>query len=657
MTRNTPLFWTAVSAIACTVAVLLAPPAKAGDTQRFVLDSAEALGAGETEGTMVESTGQVVVGGALDRTSLGESLAYAVARAPDGSLFVGTGAEGKIFRVRGSEVELFAETGELLVTSLAVGGQTLFAGTLPQGKVLAYPLTGGEATEFAAPEGVAHIWALAWNPQRERLFAATGPEGHLLAYDPQGTASVYFDSDQEHLMSLALGDNGELYAGSNGDALVYRVRGPGQAEVLFDFPGTEITALAFRDGNLAVAANEMPAPRPATKAQRNSAPRPGKGRVWRIDGEGRSERLLKHDRAHFTALAIDSEGHILAGGGRDGRLFRIAGDGTHAIFADVEERQVLSIDTESGLSFVTGDAAAVYQLQSRPAQEPTYLSKALDARFVSRFGRLTWRGEGEIEVSTRSGNRETPDETWSAWSQGLQRPGPVRSPAARFVQVRVRLRSDDAVLRALELYYLPQNQAARVTNVGLKAPTKNDAIPEASSEYKLHWTTANPDGDPLRYRLRYRREEQQRWRPMFPESEVLTKNQYTWNTSGLADGHYVVEVEASDETENAATRAERRSRQSEPLLIDNHPPTIQGARIVRGRLEATVTDALGPIRRLEIAIDGGPFQRILPDDQLLDAAEERVRWSLPTLTDDNHIVALRATDAAGNTAIAEVSIP
>ena len=32
------------------------------------------------------------------------------------------------------------------------------------------------------------------------------------------------------------------------------------------------------------------------------------------------------------------------------------------------------------------------------------------------FGRLTWRAEGALELSTRTGNTSTPDETWSAWS-------------------------------------------------------------------------------------------------------------------------------------------------------------------------------------------------------------------------------------------------
>ena len=39
---------------------------------------------------------------------------------------------------------------------------------------------------------------------------------------------------------------------------------------------------------------------------------------------------------------------------------------------------------------------------------------------VSTWGTLSWRATAptgnQIEVYTRSGNTETPDETWSAWS-------------------------------------------------------------------------------------------------------------------------------------------------------------------------------------------------------------------------------------------------
>ena len=55
-------------------------------------------------------------------------------RASDGAIYLGTGNDGRIYRLRGDVVERFAETGQLLVSALAIGeGGVLYAGTLPEG--------------------------------------------------------------------------------------------------------------------------------------------------------------------------------------------------------------------------------------------------------------------------------------------------------------------------------------------------------------------------------------------------------------------------------------------------------------------------------------------------------------------------------------------
>src|SRR5690606_22638570 len=88
--------------------------------------------------------------------------------------------------------------------------------------------------------------------------------------------------------------------------------------------------------------------------------------------------------------------------------------------------------------FVTGDGAALYHVTGSRPQNAIWESKVLDARFRARWGQLTWRGDGRLVFQTRSGNTERPDETWSEWSSELTTAGPIRSPEARFLQVRAR---------------------------------------------------------------------------------------------------------------------------------------------------------------------------------------------------------------------------
>jgi len=653
MTRSLPtraFLFAAASAIACTV-TLIALPASAVSTRHFTLDDFGDFNRGELDGAMVRSDGAVVPGVTTTRLALGdEALAYSVARGSDGSVYVGTGDAGKIYRMRGGQVTAFAETGQLLVSALAIDGDTLYAGTLPEGRIYRVALGDGAVEELVQLPETEHVWALVHDGRR--LYAGTGPEGKLFAIERNGQANVVFDASQGHIMALAL-DGEDLYAGTDGEAIVYRVRGT-TVSVVYDFPGNEVTALDAAGGVLAVAANDMPAPRPVTKAKnRSKRTTAGKGRLFRVSAEGRAERLHGDDDEHFTAVQIVGD-QIYVGTGKEGRIHRVGFDRRRSTYVDVDERQVtgLALDGDTPL-FVTGDSAAIYRVGEATGDSATWTSKALDAGFVARWGRLEWRGEGRIALRTRSGNSAEPDETWTAWSAPMQRPGPIRSPAARFVQIRAEL-TRGSVLRATQAFYLPQNQRAAVTQVTVDAPGGDpDSPPSPSQRLKIEWSVTNPDSDALRYRLRFRQEGQERWRPMFEEDVEVTDAHYTWDTSGIPDGWYVVQVEASDESDNPGTLTLRDTRTSEPFLVDDHDPTVE-VQLRGGRLVGTARDAMGPIAKLEFAVDGGDWRLFFPEDQLLDEAEERFDLDLSELSTGNHVLAVRATDAAGNAAVAEV---
>ena len=483
-----------------------------------------------------------------------------------------------------------------MVSSLAMGPRgVLFAGTMPEGRV--YRVSSrGEVTELVRLEGAEHVWALVWDRQRGKLFAATGPEGKVFAITPRtGNAEVYWDAGSSHVMTLALDGDGSLYAGTSNDAIVVRLRGPGRAEVVYDFPGNEVTALAVRDGALAVVANEFPQPAAVSRSKSSKArprrARKGKGRLWRASRDGRAEKVFSIDSGHFTSVQLTEDGTAYVGGGEEGRIYRVGADRTSATWIDVDERQVLALDlTGNAPLFATADAAAIYRVARRNASQGLWTSKVLDAGFTARFGQLDWRASGALEFQTRSGNREDPDDTWSEWSAPMGTAGPVRSPGARFLQIRARFAAGtNARLLAVTAYYLPTNQRAVVRSVGIKAgrtgssatksktKTKNSSArspgpPAPSSRYKLGWQVDNPDSDRMRYRLRFRAEGQRRWRDILPDQEILTATEYTWETNGLPDGHYVVQVEASDELANPETGVLRATEDSEPLLIDNHAP-------------------------------------------------------------------------------------
>jgi len=643
-------------------------------TQSFVLDSAETFFDGELDGAAVHSDGSVRAGAATERTALENvPLAYSMAQR-GGATFIGTGTDGAVYRVDGKNTKVFANTGELLVSSLAFGNDgALYAGTLPNGRIYRIDPRSGKIKRFSIPEGAKHIWALHYDQKRSRLIAGTGPEGKLFAIDPIGRAKVLFDTEASHVMALSGDDKGTIYAGTSDQAVVLRITPNDQAEVVHDFPGNEVTAIDFYDGQLAVASNTFKtAPgsqfKPSTRKGPTPAgpvtrPRPGSGQVWRVDAEGRAEMLVGRKDTHFTAIQWGTDGAIYAGGGHEGRILRVESDASYSIWVDVEERQVLALNLRAkNPSFVTGDGAAIYRVKPSKRRDAIWTSKALDARFASKWGRLTWRGRGRFVLQTRSGNTKEPGDTWSGWSKGLKQPGVVSSSAGRFIQVRAKLPNDDsAVLRAVELFYLPQNQRARVSNVqGSRPPPKRGEKPRqplpATTLLNLVWKANNPDGDSLRYRIAYREESQSIWRDMLAEDTVLMEAKYTWDTSSIPDGYYVVRVEASDEESNPEQRTLRSSATSEPMVVDNHPPRLDALKVRKGRVLGRVVDALGPIARIQMSVDAGPWRDVFPTDSILDSADERFDVPLGAISSDNHIIAVRAFDASGNQANREITV-
>src|SRR5690606_18233386 len=135
--RETPM----MRHFAFALATLLVLPhaALAGGAEELVIDDFASFSRGTLEGTILHGRGEVSVGHRFERFELEDAfVAYALVRAPDGRVFVGTGPNGLVYALDGTRLARFAETGTLLVASLAPGPDgTLYAGPLPDARVLA----------------------------------------------------------------------------------------------------------------------------------------------------------------------------------------------------------------------------------------------------------------------------------------------------------------------------------------------------------------------------------------------------------------------------------------------------------------------------------------------------------------------------------------
>jgi hypothetical protein len=643
--------------------------ALASPTSSFQIDDLKSFAAGELRSAAAHSTGVVTPSVGLRRIAVPEvGFVYCMTQSTGGVTWLGTGNPAKVYRLSGDKAAMVVDTKQAIISAMAAdtdGG--VFAAAAPNGVIYRISKTGAVQTWHTLSKDT-HVWSMVYLPRTRTLLLGTGPKGEILAVGADRTTRVWARTGDLHVMSMLLLSDESVLAGTAHEALLLKISPRGAVQVLHDFPGDEVDAIAHRQGDVVVVVNDFRGgdkESSDTRTDTKSESRPpsamlppkerpagrgsgGKGRVWRLSASGWVEQVFRQDDAHFTALHLAHDGAIFVGSAKDGRVFRVLADRSYAVWAEAGERQVLALNGLQGphseWMFATGDAAAVYVAEPRFHRAPEWVSKPLDARYVSQWGMVTWRGTSGLRVQTRSGNTSKPDDRWSAWETPRDKPFKVTSPHGRFIQIKALFPPRrDAMLRSMTLYYSPQNQRAMVTEIATKC---------SGAKCKITWKVDNPDGDGLRYRLSYRADDQLAWRAITPPAEPLTALEYTWDTSSVADAYYVVRVDASDDTTQPSSRALSSTQDSSPFLVDNHAPQVQ-LRVQGAAIEGVVRDTASAPSKIEVAVDGGEWKPVQPLDGVLDEWVERFRLVLPQ-DGSSHVVAVRAADTAGNLGAAEV---
>jgi hypothetical protein len=509
-----------------------------------------------------------------------------------------------------------------------------------------------------------------------------------------GAWARVLDSPQPHLLCLAQAPDGSIYAGSDGEGLVYRVSPDRKVSVAYDADPSEIHALAVGpDGAIyaASAASEggtatpgktalLRGPRPDTPAVRSrltlervafqEAPigpsrlKPGENLVLRIDPDG-SVREISRAKALFYALAWRGD-RLLVGSGPDGVLYEVRDQGREwSSLARIDHGQVLCLagGPDGAIWLGAGDPGGVRRLEEAHAPSGSFESEVLDTRLVSRFGALTVEGARprgtSVSVQARVGNVRVPDETWSDWSP----PADVASPAApgvppgRFVQYRLTLSTSDPAaspeVRSVSWLYRSVNQAPEIGALTVPDLTRGDGS-SRKPRFELAWEATDPNHDTLEFRLSVRKEGWPSWVDIGGPAAISEKT-YAWDTSTVPGGPYRLRVRASDRPSNPESEALERSRDSETFVVDHRPPSVALSER-DGRVEVRLEDGLTRIASAEVAIDSGPWTPLFPEDGLFDSTVEQLRVPLGTPGSGPHVVVVRASDAAGNVGAGDILV-
>jgi len=679
--------------IAAVLGLTLAGGALAADTQWWTLDSPADHAKSEARGVVVEPDGTLRPGprtASWPTDSLG--VAWSVAVLKDGTVAVG-GDRGRV--MRWSERDgwrVWARLGSGQVLALAADGDGAVAGTGPRGSVYAIAANGD--TTRLADTGERYVWALA-PAGKGAWYAATGTKGRLLRVS-RGRHETLLDTEESNLVSLASDGRGGVYAGGDSRGRVYHVAAGGALRTLFDATEDEIRALDVDgDGTVWAAALSLSAAAIASDGDSDSDPGPkpvrsvvsgGRAVIYRVTPEGQATSWWTSPQPLVFALARSGADLVAATGNRAG-VYRVQRPNGASLELAPPQGQVTGLAvTGSTVYAVTSNPVVLWRLGPGTAPDGELLSPVLDANRFTRFGRLRSSGRGKPRFATRSGNSDTPDTTWSRW-QDVAGDGAIASPPGRYLQWRVRPGDrDDRVTqvsvsrreanlppRVDDVQVAPQGQNVRDGELSTRTEAVTQTLPGGQKvEYSvtmggsrparempvwarglrtLAWRGSDPNGDPLRYRVLVRAEDEKDWVEI---GKDLESSLLTWNTSSMPDGRYRLKVEASDRDGNAIGEDLSAEAVSEPFTVDNTPPAIGSlsASVESGRLvvSGTATDAEGWLQRLDLSVDDGPWRPVAPEGGLADSPRLTFRVPLPELAPGPHLLTVRAVDAAGNAA-------
>jgi hypothetical protein len=501
----------------------------AGGVKTWEMSQFAEFSKGKMKGVSLTREGVLEPGLALGAEGVlasGQPSLWSVARAADGTVYVGAGPTGKVFSwKRGAkQLEDLGAPAAGHVFALAVDAKgVLYAGLSPGGAV--YRRVNGK-WEAYAQTGEKFIWALLFG-RDGALYAGTGDEGKLWRI-VEGKAELWWASGQANLTSLALDASGALLAGSDPNGMLYRVTAKDTARALFDAPFAEIRAIVpgasgetyfLAMGGLAAkrapaAAGAAPAgttpqvtttitvtdeanaqaglpidPKAATAttAQQQQAgaaavsmmeiPGLDRSAIYRLAADGMVDQLYVTKEESIFDIAL-REGQLHFVSDQRGRVYRLEAARQPSLLLESGEEELSRLVSQGAEWLALASTAGkVLVMGAAKAREGEFESPVHEAAALARWGVLDADGTGNLTWEARTGNTVLPDGTWGPW-EALEG-GKIRGAAAKYAQWRFRFQGDFK-LRKVLVHYLPRNQAPVVKSITAVLNASAAAYPSAS---------------------------------------------------------------------------------------------------------------------------------------------------------------------------------
>jgi WD40 repeat protein len=557
---------------------------------------------------------------------------FAITVDDTGSIYLGTGPEGKIYKLDsfGKNPVLIYDSLDKNIISLAVGADNL-------------------------------------------LYAGTDGRGLIYKIDTKNkTAVVLYDAEQPEITALLFAgkDGLDLYAAAASADVVQTERKfvpqiplAGRPETPQSSPEQPSEDKNRKTQSLQIAnIGEKPQEQPEQEKPKPARPpRPTKaGFVYKISPQGYVTDVFT-ETAVFFALA-EKNNKLILGTGNNGQTFSIdISTEEHAIiYEDESASQITAVAVaDNHLLLGTANPPKLIKLLDAFASKGTFSSSLVDAGQPAKWGKLQIEADVpqdcKVLVASRSANvGDINDPTFSEWTAPVEVTEPVQlqCPTARFCQYKLFFHSADGnktpLVKRVAVASTVPNLAPKVESV----KAERDPSSAKAGVFKITYKAVDKNNDTLIYKVDFRKIGRNNWIEL---KDKLETDSYEWDTKTVEDGRYEIKVTASDERANTTETKLTGSRISDPLVVDNTPPEITEHAITKNGEKVTlilsVSDGLSAIGKVEYTVDSSTeWISALPDDQVYDTTKEQFTIVIEDVKSGEHVIALKFADDVANTA-------
>ncbi len=631
----------------------------------------------------------------------GDPYIWDIARDSRGNLFLATGNDGRVYKVTSKgDTSLFFDAPEFGVYALAIDKQDrLYAATSPKGKVYRIKADGNHEVFFQTQD--TYIWDVELDAHGN-LLVATGSKARVFRVKADGNSQLICESEAEHIRCLAIDSQNRVYWGTASPGIIYRLQANDQPFAVYDPCAEEVHKLAIaKDGKIFAAVfaeqerGRLAPPRSQEEKPRETIESDGetvlsslsmlieetmgaekaKTQLLMLTPEGYATNLWNQNEDVQTILIADDE--VMVGSSKNGRLFRVNRAGEASLVSEMGQTHISALlrTNDDKLYVATSNMGQCFLLHPTLSERGSYQSPTIDAKNMSNWGVLRWQGKGLVSFSTRSGNSQQPEKTWSHWEkvendQGVLR---IKSPIARFLQLRCELhnqKGEAPEVTEITVSYLQKNLPPEIGEIiihpvdvflgtvqtygddkGIVDPQPVPKGEDKKGYRSVSWKFSDPNEDPLLFDLYYRKNSEKLWHPLVKQ---YAGYYYSWDTNQFQDGIYYLQIVASDACDLPLGEGLSSEKISREFTVDNTAPVIkitkQQNRSAEVLLTFSVCDALTPLEQVLISLNAQGWQQINPDDGICDSLCENFTLKKPKEIKVEEI-AIKAIDRCHNISV------